>query len=106
MGFLPATYGEMPYTRRMTSTKNRRIDLRLTEPQKELIEEAAALTGRTVTDFSTDALTREAHEVIRRERMLRVDAEAFDAFAAELDRPAQTIDGLASLLKRPSVFVD
>lgn len=86
--------------------KDKRLELRISGEQKEMIEQAAALEGRSVTDFSTQALTEHAHEVIRRNHQLTLDAEAFDAFVAILDEPAQTLPGLVDLLRRPSVFRD
>ncbi|WP_341947234.1 DUF1778 domain-containing protein [Microbacterium sp. LWH11-1.2] len=86
--------------------KDRRIELRVTSAQKAAIEEAAALQGRSVTDFSAETLVARADEVIQRDRQLRVDAIRFDAFLEVLDRPAQSLDGLRSLLTRGSVFVD
>jgi uncharacterized protein (DUF1778 family) len=86
--------------------KDSRIELRVTGAQKAAIEEAAAIEGRTVTDFSTSVLTAEAEAVIRRERELRVEGEAFDRFRALLDQPATSVEGLRELLSRPSVFVD
>ena len=86
--------------------KDRRIELRVTSAQKAAIEEAAALQGRSVTDFSAETLVARADEVIQRHRQLRVDAIRFDAFLEVLDRPAQSLDGLRSLLTRGSVFVD
>jgi uncharacterized protein (DUF1778 family) len=86
--------------------KDRRIELRVTSAQKAAIEEAAALQGRSVTDFAAEALTARADEVIQRDRQLRVDAIRFDTFIEVLDRPAQNLDGLRALLTRGSVFVD
>jgi len=86
--------------------KNARLEFRVTAEQKEAIEEAAALEGRTVTDFSSSALYEHAREVIERERRIRVDAVYFDAFIEVMDRPARTVDGLRDLLSRESVFVD
>ncbi|MGL1432774.1 type II toxin -antitoxin system TacA 1-like antitoxin, partial [Vibrio parahaemolyticus] len=40
-----------------TSPKDARIELRVTAAQKEAIESAAAISGRTVTAFSTEVLT-------------------------------------------------
>lgn len=87
-------------------TKDKRIEVRITSTQRDLIERAAVIQGRTVSDFTADTLTERAEEVIRRDRELRVEDEAFDAFSAALDAPAQTIDGLAELFRRPSIFVD
>jgi len=86
--------------------RDRRIELRVTSAQKAAIEEAAALQGRSVTDFSAETLVARADEVIQRDRQLRVDAIRFDAFIEVLDRPAQSLDGLRSLLTRGSLFVD
>jgi uncharacterized protein (DUF1778 family) len=87
-------------------TKDRRIEVRVTGAQRELIERAAVLQGRTLSDFTADTLTERAEEVIRRDRELRVDEEAFAAFSTALDAPAQSIDGLAELFRHPSVFID
>lgn len=87
-------------------TKSERLELRLTPDQKATIEQAAALSGRTVTDFSVTALAREAAEVIRFERELHLSQKSWDAFNEILDRPAKPVSGLADLLARPSVFSD
>ncbi|RDV43928.1 DUF1778 domain-containing protein [Leifsonia sp. ku-ls] len=86
--------------------KDKRLELRISGSQKEIIEEAAALTGRSVSDFSTDVLTRRAEEIIRSDRELRMNATAFDEFVALLDEPPKTIDGLVDLFRRPTVFRD
>jgi uncharacterized protein (DUF1778 family) len=86
------------------TVKDKRLELRVTSEQKQLIEQAAALEGRSVTDFSTQVIVEEAHEVIRREHQLALDAELFDAFQAELDKPARVVPGLADLYRRGTVF--
>ncbi len=86
--------------------KSDRLELRLTSEQKLKIEQAAALSGRSVTDFSVPLLVREASEVIRVERDLRLSKKSWDAFNEILDRPATPVAGLAELLRRPSVFTD
>jgi len=90
----------------MAAIKSERLELRLTGEQKSEIEQAAALSGRSVTDFSVTVLVREAEEVIRVERELHVSQESWDAFNAILDRPAKPVSGLADLLRRPSVFTE
>ncbi|WP_194762530.1 DUF1778 domain-containing protein [Microbacterium sp. UFMG61] len=89
-----------------SSLKAARVEFRVTAEQKQTIETAAALEGRTLTDFSAEALIERANEVIQRERQVRVDAERFDAFARIMDQPAQSIDGLRDLMTRRPVFVD
>lgn len=86
--------------------KDKRIELRATGAQKDAIEAAAAIEGRSVTDFSLAVLTERAEEIIQRDHELRVSAEAFDRFAEALDRPAQSVAGLRELLARPTIFRD
>jgi uncharacterized protein (DUF1778 family) len=89
-----------------TATKNDRLDLRLTQQQKKEIEKAAAISGRSITDFSVSVLMKEAAEVIRQDRDFAVSQKALDAFNEALERPARPLEGLAELVNRPSVFVD
>jgi len=98
------SYGRLPYDRGMATTKNDRLDLRLTSQQKREIEQAAAISGRSVTDFSVSALVEKAEGTIRSEREIAMSQQGFDAFSAALDRPARSVAGLADLLARPSVF--
>ncbi len=86
--------------------KNERIEIRLTKDQKRTIEQAATISGRSVTDFAVPLLIAEASEVIREDRELHMSAEAWDAFNEVLDRPAASVEALADLLRRPSVFSD
>jgi uncharacterized protein (DUF1778 family) len=88
------------------NSKSDRLDLRLTKRHKQEIEQAAALCGRSVTDFSVSVLVSEATQIIQRERELAVSLEAWEAFNHILDRPARPIDKLANLLTRPTVFED
>lgn len=89
-----------------TPLKNARMEFRVTAEQKAAIEEAAAIEGRTVTDFSASALIERAEAVIERDRRVRVDAIRFDAFIEVMDRPARSVDALRVLMNRESVFVD
>lgn len=100
-------YGKKPYIVHMgASVKNSRIELRVTSAQKLAIEMAAAIEGRTVSDFSMNLLVDHAELVIQRDRQLQVSAEQFEAFVAILDQPAKEIPQLRRLLSRQTVFVD
>lgn len=86
--------------------KDERIELRLTAEQKLTIEQAATISGRSLTEFSVPLLLEQASDIIRLDRELHLSADAWDEFNRVLDRPAQSIEGLAALLSRPSVFTD
>lgn len=100
-------YGRLPYTGPMTAPlKDARIELRVTAAQKQTIERAAALSGRTVSAFSSEVLAARAEQVIQEDRQLRVDAEAFDAFQQVMDQPSRSLEGLRDLMTRKPVFSD
>ena len=76
----PETYGSVPYKSGMASTvTSERLELRLASDQEQDIEQAAAISGRSVTDFSVPLLVEEAGEVIRQERELKMSKHALDA---------------------------
>ena len=49
-----------------TSTKSERLVARATPEEKALIARAAALRGRSITDFMVDAAQRAARSVVAR----------------------------------------
>lgn len=67
--------------------KTARLDLRLTEPQKQLIEQAAAISGSTLAGFAVSQLMDAAAQVVTRARSLTLDAEDWDMFVAALESP-------------------
>jgi uncharacterized protein (DUF1778 family) len=71
--------------------KSERLNARLTPQAKELVQEAAALSGRSVTDFVSEAAQEKALATIRDHRMWTLNAEQSLAFArAVLDPPEPT----------------
>jgi uncharacterized protein (DUF1778 family) len=84
--------------------KSGRLAVRVTARQKDTIERAAALLGRNVTDFSVQALTERAEEVLTDRRLFSVPANAWEAFVAQLDTPVRPVPEVGALLRRPTVF--
>lgn len=84
-----------------TARRNDRLGLRVTAEQTDLIREAAALEGKTVSAFVLDTVTSRAREVISDHRDLVLSAEAFELFIAELDKPAEAVPELVELFNRP-----
>lgn len=67
-------------------THTTRLDVRLAEPHKKLIERAAGLMGQTVTTFTVATLLREAEDVVYRFGMLHLSDRDRDAFVKALDK--------------------
>ena len=68
-------------------TKNTRLDLRLRSEHKRLIEEAAHLSGQSISAFVAAAGVREAEQIVERFSNLRLSNRDRDAFLAALDNP-------------------
>ena len=59
-----------------------RLEIRVPAPIKALIVRAAALEGRTLTDYVIATLQKDAAEVVREYEILRLSVEDSEAFAA------------------------
>ena len=81
-------YGVMPYNIVMaTMTRPARIDMRLTEEEKRLIEQASAATGSRLTTWCINNLINDAKRDLHANAIIRLSDEAFDRFVENLDRP-------------------
>jgi uncharacterized protein (DUF1778 family) len=80
-----------------TTTRNRRIDVRVTDAQDAVIREAAALAGETVTGFLLAAAEARASELLDQRRHLTMAVTSFAALAAKLDDPAVAVEELSEL---------
>jgi uncharacterized protein (DUF1778 family) len=71
------------------SRKHQRLEARLTPQQKELLQQAAALEGTSLTDFVVRSAQRAAEQSIREHAVLALTARESQAFvAALLNAPA------------------
>lgn len=78
--------------------KTARINVRVSTRQRELIREAAAVTGTTVSEFIlVPAIERAAH-VLASEQVTRLNAEAAERFVAWMDEPARVIPAMKRLV--------
>jgi len=67
--------------------KNERLETRCSADQKALIARAAALSGRTVTDFANSTLIEAATRIIREHEVISLNARDSKAFVAALLEP-------------------
>lgn len=86
------------------TTKPARLAMRLTDEQDALIRHAAAVEGKTITDFAVASALVHAQDVLADRRMFPLDAAAWTEFLAILDRPVQHKPRLSKLLSAPAVF--
>ncbi len=76
------------------------INLRIEANVRQLIDDAAAILGKTRTEFMIESARRQAIEVLLDQRLFVLDPEACDAFMAVLDNPPPPGPKLRSLLRR------
>ncbi|MBI2299437.1 MAG: DUF1778 domain-containing protein [Armatimonadetes bacterium] len=69
--------------------KTERLEARLTVTQKELIQQACRLSGRSVTDFVTATLVAAAQEAIREHQVLSLTLRESEQLAAALAQPPE-----------------
>ncbi len=69
--------------------RSERLNARLTPRQKAMLDEAAALEGRSLTDFVADAIQEKALATVRAHRIWDLTAAQSLAFAESLLRPGE-----------------
>ncbi len=76
------------------------INLRIEANTRQLIDDAAAILGKTRTEFMIDSARRQAIDVLLDQRLFVLDADRYDAFLHALDNPPAPGPKLRSLLSR------
>jgi uncharacterized protein (DUF1778 family) len=77
-----------------------RLEARVTAEQKTLIERAAALQGRTVTDFVLTSVQDAARRAIEEHRQLQLSVRDSQAFVEALLNPKPVNDRLRETVRR------
>jgi len=80
--------------------RNAPINLRALESQRNLIDQAASLSGKNRSDFMLEAACREAENTLLNQRLLMVNEESFNTFTTLLDAPVKDNPALQKLMSR------
>ena len=83
------------------ATKDKVLNLRVSERQRSTYERAAALEGVSVTALVTTAADARADEVLHAHAAMAVPTDVFDALLARLDEPAPLAPALERALSHP-----
>jgi len=76
------------------------INLRIEPKVRQLIDDAAAMLGKTRTEFMVESAHRQAIEVLLDQRLFELDPDRFGAFVDALDNPPAPGPKLRALLGR------
>ena len=76
------------------------INLRVEANTRRLIDEAAAILGKTRTEFMIESARRQAVDVLLDQRLFALDSKNYESFVQALDNPPAPGLKLRSLLRR------
>ena len=87
----------------MTKSKQKssfaRLEARVDPASKALWQKAAALEGRTLTDFIITSLQESAAKVIQRHQLMELNREDSEAFVEAILNPPEPNDALVAAFK-------
>ncbi len=82
------------------------VNLRLPVKTRELIDSAAAASGKSRTQFVLDSARQVAIDILLDQRLLSLPSRSFDAFVAILNDPPKPNRKLKALMRGPSPWDD
>jgi uncharacterized protein (DUF1778 family) len=86
------------------TTKSVRIDVRASAPVKQLLQDAARVCHKNVSEFLLDAGIAAANQALADRHHFGLDETQWELFQRALDRPVQVKPKLRKLLSDPSVL--
>jgi uncharacterized protein (DUF1778 family) len=86
--------------------KTERLNIRTTEDEKALLEQAADASHQGLSQFVLRSALRSAGDVLADQTRFVLPADTWQAFAALLDRPARVLPTLREAASRPSPFAE
>lgn len=89
-----------------TRRRSRRLELRTTPDERELIDRAAALTETGLTEFVVANAVEAARRALADRDRFELDGDALAAWEAINARRARELPGVAALMRRPSPFTE
>lgn len=87
-----------------SNTKDTRIDIRVSQTQKALLEQAAASQGKKLSDFVISTSTEAAELALADQNRFFLSEAQMQKFLDRLEEEPQEIPALKALFARKSVF--
>jgi uncharacterized protein (DUF1778 family) len=82
-----------------SETKNARIEFKTTVEIKALLQEAAQSLGVDLSSFLLMTATQRARQIVREEKLLRLEEEEWERFASLLVSPPPATEALKALMR-------
>ena len=88
----------------ITISKSERIDVRVTQPVKQLLQDAARAAHKNVSEFLLDAGILAANQMLADRLRFELDPQQWEAFQAALDQPVTLKPNLKKLIDEPGLL--
>lgn len=85
-----------------STAKNTTINIRTNEHDLAIIDRAAAVLGKTRTDFMLESSRHEAEDILLSRTFFVADDDAYEQFVELLDTPTPPTGVLRNLLRTPA----
>lgn len=89
-----------------TRRRDRRLELRTTQDEREIIDRAVAASDTDLTDFVIAGAVASARRVLADRDRFELDADALAAWDAINAGPARDLPGLRRLMERSTPFAE
>jgi uncharacterized protein (DUF1778 family) len=96
----PASRASRTAPAALSEPSNAAINLRIGSDTRRLIDDAAAVLGKTRTEFMVESARQAAIDVLLDQRLFVLDPARYDAFVHALDDPPAPGPKLRALLRR------
>jgi uncharacterized protein (DUF1778 family) len=84
----------------ITEARSERVDLRMTPAAKRTLQQAAAITNKTLTEFLLDTGLNAALDTLVDRKVFQLDEKQWKDFMATLSKPPKDNPRLRKLLAR------
>ena len=105
MGATTSSERQALTARREQPVRRERLEARITADQKALLQRAAALEGRSITDFVVSSAQAAAEETIRRHEVITLTARDSAAFVEAVMNPPTPNERLRDAARRHQALV-
>jgi uncharacterized protein (DUF1778 family) len=101
---MDADHSKGPFVTTATHSKSERIDVRASAPVKQLLQEAARVSHKNVSEFLLDAGIIAANQTLADRTRFELAPEKWREFLAALDQPVSAKPKLRRLLSKPGLL--
>jgi uncharacterized protein (DUF1778 family) len=93
-----------PSPRRISAVRSGRLGLRTTPVQAALIQRAAEVARKSISEFVLTSVCEKAEQTLLDQRLFMVDENTWRVFQDVLERPVQVKEGLQALIAEPAIW--